>query len=158
MTETVEKCLICSSKKSVAYLEVPNRFNVEEKFNLVKCADCGFVFLNPRPAEDEIGKYYESEEYQPHRLERKTLLDRLYGFIRTRNNRYKRKQIEKFVEKGSILDFGCGSGEFLSEMKEAGWQVCGVEPAQKPREFANEQHSNVKAEINFQHVIIFGLI
>ena len=143
-----QNCSICGCDEHKFYLKVPNRFNLEEKFNLVQCAKCGFVFLNPRPSEDEISKYYEAEDYQPHQLERKTLLERLYNFIRTRNNRYKRKLIERFVEGGSVLDYGCGSGEFLLEMHTSGWQVSGVEPALKPREFANERNLDVHNQIN----------
>jgi 2-polyprenyl-3-methyl-5-hydroxy-6-metoxy-1,4-benzoquinol methylase len=143
-----QKCSICGCDEYKFYLEVPNRFNLDERFNLVQCVKCGFVFLNPRPSEDEIGKYYEAEDYQPHQLERKTILEQLYNFIRTRNNRYKRKLIERFVEGKSVLDYGCGSGEFLLEMFNSGWQVSGVEPAQKPREFANEQNLNVHNQID----------
>lgn len=148
MSDFGESCLICSSKKNNPYLVVPNRFDISEKFQLVQCADCGFVFLHPRPGIDEIGKYYEIEDYQPHQIERKTMLELLYGFIRTRNNRFKRRLIERHVPNGSLLDFGCGSGEFLLEMQNSNWQVLGVEPAKNPREFANERNIKVFENID----------
>lgn len=41
----------------------------------------------------------------------------------------KRRWIEKNSPGKTILDFGCGTGEFLKEMKDHYWQVTGVEPS-----------------------------
>lgn len=139
----IQKCSICGCEENRFYLEVPNRFDLDEKFSLVQCSDCGFVFLNPRPSINEISGYYEAEKYQPHQIKPKTFLDWLYGFIRKWNNRYKRRLIEQFMGVGSLLDYGCGSGEFLVEMQNSGWQACGVEPAQRPKESAREQNLSV---------------
>jgi 2-polyprenyl-3-methyl-5-hydroxy-6-metoxy-1,4-benzoquinol methylase len=38
--------------------------------------------------------------------------------------------------KGSILDYGCGTGVFLTACKKDGWKVQGVEPNDKARELA----------------------
>ena len=35
-------------------------------FNLVKCS-CGLIYLNPRPKEVDIGKYYPKFNYDPHK-------------------------------------------------------------------------------------------
>ncbi|HEY4650684.1 MAG TPA: class I SAM-dependent methyltransferase, partial [Pontibacter sp.] len=40
--------------------------------------------------------------------------------------------------KGTILDYGCGTGVFLTACKKDGWQVRGVEPSDKARELAAE--------------------
>ena len=131
------ECLICNSDKQTTYLKVPNRFNFKETFQLVRCEDCNFVFLSPRPDQSEIVVYYEDEDYQPHQQKAASVAGKIYQWIRIRNNRYKRKTIEKLVSKGSILDYGCGTGEFLQEMKLAGWESWGFEPSAKARQVAS---------------------
>lgn len=42
--------------------------------------------------------------------------------------------------KGRLLDIGCGNGDFLAMMREAGWDVFGVEPDPAAANFARETH------------------
>ncbi len=37
----------------------------EETFTVVRCQGCGFRYLNPRPTEAEIGRYYPERYYAP---------------------------------------------------------------------------------------------
>ena len=131
-------CLICGSDKQRFHLQVTNRFKTQEKFHLVRCAQCGFVYLSPRPAQELIGRYYEDERYHPHQLTVISLTDRLYRLLRGWNLRNKRRLIERHCSKGSILDVGCGTGGFPIEMQGAGWQVLGIEPASQARGFAEK--------------------
>jgi len=141
-------CLICNSKESIPFKEVVNRFDFEEKYKLVSCGKCGFVYLNPRLISKFLDFYYEDDRYQPHQLDEKSTFDKLYDFIRTWNNRYKRFLIEKYFLQGNLLDFGCGSGEFLGSMKKTGWNVAGVERAQKPRDYAASLDLDIREEID----------
>lgn len=43
------------------------------------------------------------------------------------------------ARKGRLLDVGCGSGEFLAQMRELGWDVFGVEPDPQAARVAREQ-------------------
>jgi 2-polyprenyl-3-methyl-5-hydroxy-6-metoxy-1,4-benzoquinol methylase len=121
-------CLVCGSNSRRPFLTVDNRFNVSQKFHLVQCQDCGFVYLSPRPEEKSITQYYQDSGYQPHQKEALSLSGKLYQLVRIWNNHYKRRLIEKFSAKGKILDYGCGTGEFLLEMKNSGWETYGFEP------------------------------
>ena len=56
------KCNYCNSDNYKRYQEATDVFT-KEVFNLVKCSDCGLVYLNPRPSVEEIGKYYPDKEY-----------------------------------------------------------------------------------------------
>ncbi len=62
--ETIN-CPICETKVFKDYISVGDRFNEHEdnQFNIVKC-NCGLIFLNPRPTEDQISQYYENAEYE----------------------------------------------------------------------------------------------
>jgi SAM-dependent methyltransferase len=52
----------------------------------------------------------------------------------------KRQLVEKAVKKkGRVLDVGAGTGFFLNEMKEKGWQVAGTEKSSEARSFAKKE-------------------
>ena len=50
--------------------------------------------------------------------------------------RSKRNLVRKYSSSGSILDYGCGTGEFLAEMKTSGFTCIGLEPNSLARESA----------------------
>jgi SAM-dependent methyltransferase len=56
------RCNCCKGKNYKNYQLAADVFTKED-FYLVKCQDCGLVYLNPRPALNEIGKYYPDKEY-----------------------------------------------------------------------------------------------
>ena len=45
----------------------------------------------------------------------------------------------KFDKPGKMLDVGCGSGWFISQMRDQGWDVMGVEPSAAAAEFGRSQ-------------------
>jgi 2-polyprenyl-3-methyl-5-hydroxy-6-metoxy-1,4-benzoquinol methylase len=144
-------CLICNSTEKKPFYQVSNRFNQKESFDLVKCPNCNFVYLSPRPTADAIGVYYEVEEYQPHQANARNAADVLYQRVRIWNNRYKRKTIEKYKKNGNILDYGCGTGEFLLEMNVSGWKTYGYEPLTKAANIARNHGLNIlKSLQNYQ--------
>jgi len=82
-------------------------------------------------------KYYESDQYLSHNDSSPRLTTLLYRYSRKIMLKKKRNIIRKFtgLEKGSLLDVGSGSGHFLIEMKDAGWDVKGIEINKKAREY-----------------------
>ncbi len=103
-----------------------------QTFRLVECSSCGFVYVNPRPVPDAISAFYQNEDYQPFVSTKQAipLWDRLYNFSRMFTIPGKRRKVQKRKRTGSLLDVGCGTGEFLVEMQRCGWQVDGVEKDQ----------------------------
>lgn len=117
-----------------------------ETFNIVECENCGFHFTNPRPAENEIGKYYQSEEYISHSGTKKGLVNWAYHLVKNYTLAKKLQLVFRTVyarsgkvETGhvlSLLDYGCATGGFLNTCKKAGIQTTGIEPEEKARDFA----------------------
>ena len=63
--ETIN-CPICNSVSSGKITYLKDRLNIsKERFSLLKC-NCDFVYLNPRPDKNDIAKYYENINYNPH--------------------------------------------------------------------------------------------
>lgn len=138
-------CIICDEKQNTMfYNAVQNRLNISETFDIVQCENCGFTYLNPRPTIESIEKYYDVEEYHPHKISNESLVDKIYIKVRDININAKRKLIKKLIpQKGALLDVGCGTGEFLENMHLNDWQVTGMETASEARELAEKENIRV---------------
>lgn len=90
---------------------------------IVQCNYCGFVYANPRWAEDELLAAYTA-------VEDKTYVTERSG--REITFRHHLRHLEKWTGPGngrSLLDVGAYIGVFVEVAQEAGWQAIGVEPS-----------------------------
>jgi SAM-dependent methyltransferase len=128
-------CPLCSDERIHIHLNCRDYFLSGEPFALFKCSSCGFVFTQDYPEEQEMGKYYESEEYLSHNDSSMKFSDRIYRIVRKIMLNRKRRMVEKItgLKKGKLLDIGSGSGHFAMTMKKGGWQVKGIEINEKAR-------------------------
>lgn len=139
--EKLNQCPICSSIEQFGFLKIADYFLTKEVFSIAKCNNCGFLFTNPRPSGSEISKYYQSQDYISHNTNNSNLFSKAYSIARNFSLRKKHSLISKLVKPGSILDIGCGTGEFLNFMRGKGWDTIGIEPAENPRNFARNIYS-----------------
>ena len=139
MNITLNHCPLCNSGQFNLYLKTKDFTLTKEEFSIVQCAACGFHFTNPRPAEQDLAGYYESENYISHTNEGNNLLNNLYKAARTFTIREKSNLLKKWSPKGKLLDIGCGTGDFLHFNQQEGWEVDGVEVNLKARKQAEEK-------------------
>jgi 2-polyprenyl-3-methyl-5-hydroxy-6-metoxy-1,4-benzoquinol methylase len=134
-------CPLCLSDRISLHFRCTDHFISKEVFEVDVCDECGFEFTQDYPEEGEIGKYYESEEYISHSDTSKGLSNKLYRLARKFMLRRKMGIIRKTsgINKGTILDIGSGTGHFANTMKEAGWQVTGIEVNEKARSFSRSK-------------------
>jgi SAM-dependent methyltransferase len=137
---TYDRCPLCFGSDIREVLRVRDFTVSGEFFPICSCSQCTARFTQQIPGETEIGAYYQSDEYISHSDTRKGVINKLYHAVRSITLKDKRKMIEKAVagRKGSILDYGCGTGAFLHEMQETGWQTSGLEPDIHARELARK--------------------
>lgn len=131
--ELLKNCPVCGSEIFEPFISGKDYFLSGEKFEIVKCTDCGLRFTNPRPKAEELGKYYESAEYISHSDSKQGLFAAVYQQVRKYTLGRKLALINKFQKKGEILDIGCATGQFLNYMSEHGWKTTGIEPDDKTR-------------------------
>lgn len=98
---------------------------VPDTFHFVRCAGCGILLLDPRPADEEIARLYPPD-YGPYRF------DRLPGLARAARDFVQRKKVEILLphapEGAHVVDLGCGGGALLRLMKRYGrtsWKLSG---------------------------------
>jgi SAM-dependent methyltransferase len=106
---------------------------------VVRCDDCGLVFLNPQPSDGELAGIYstdyflgsDSETGRHTASELKQATARLYL-----------SEIRRYhgPETGRLLEVGCGEGDFLALAEADGWQVMGVE-------FSTEAGNNARQRL-----------
>lgn len=178
--QTLTSCPICLGDQLTPFMSVKDHSVSRETFQIVSCKSCDFRFTNPRPDEQEIGKYYESEEYVSHSNTSKNLFYKVYQKVRNHtikkkldlvnslvysersNTKIKLDEFaqdhfndypERWLKGNAILDIGCGTGEFLNACKNAGWKTTGIEPNQKAREYGIKNYGlDVKQEKDIQNL------
>ena len=93
------------------------------------------------PDEHDIGRYYESDDYISLNDAAGGLINRIYSISRNIMLHRKHRVVENAanLKKGSILDIGCGTGYFAGRMKKNGWDVTGIEPNKKARDFGSQR-------------------
>lgn len=137
--EKLSTCPICGKPDFRHVQSCLDHTVSRETFSISECQGCGLWFTNPRPEVDEIGRYYESEDYISHSGKTKGLIGKAYRWARRFT--IKRK-VNLVLELGGnqkglrLVDIGCGTGEFLFSAKAAGCVVVGIEPSLKAREYA----------------------
>jgi 2-polyprenyl-3-methyl-5-hydroxy-6-metoxy-1,4-benzoquinol methylase len=113
-----------------------------EKFNLVYNEEFDMLETSPQPKLENLGSYYESEDYISHTDSNKSFTDKLYQIVKGYSLNKKLKLINSFNTEGKkLLDVGCGTGEFLLNCKNNEWNVVGVEPNNNARELATLKFS-----------------
>jgi len=136
MAET--KCLVCCSDALFEHFYATDSLVSGDKFRIMGCSDCGFVFTSDSPDEKHIGSYYLSENYISHTDRKRNLTEWLYHFARRFMLGRKARLIAHVCRKanGKLLDIGSGTGYFAAFMKEKGWAVKGVEISDLARDFS----------------------
>ncbi len=112
-------CPVCKAKTS-------KLFGEKYSFKLVTCDGCGFVYINPRPTPSAMENYYANSKasaYFQTNIIGPTEANRLRLIVTPRLNYIN----NKFPNKGSWLDIGCSTASLISEAKNDGWQVTGLD-------------------------------
>lgn len=123
------KCNLCgSSDYNIFYSGIIDEKKALKNFSsssddvskdqIVKCSNCGLVYVNPRIKEKFVVECYT-----------KGIDEKFVSQNNAREKTFEKsiKMIEVF-DSGKILDIGTASGGFLKVAKDRGWDTYGIEP------------------------------
>ena len=108
----------------------------KETFELLYDPDLDLVFTHPQPTEEKLPSYYDSPDYISHTDGKRSLFEKMYQIVKNSALKSKLKLINSESQKGTILDIGAGTGDFLTVLKNDGWQITGIEPNEKAKAIA----------------------
>ncbi len=119
------RCHICGGE-DVCFIKK------EDAWDVVQCKTCSFVYVTPLP--DEKFLYLHYQKYLPadkNRIEQwRTMMSDVF-----------RRSLDAIearygLNRGTLLDIGCGYGFFMELARQRGWRVYGVEPCAHARAYA----------------------
>ncbi len=148
-------CPLCRASAEEPFLQAPAEPD-ETIYHLVRCRECGMVYMNPRPDEVSIGAFYP-DDYEAYRQ----ALHPAAGWWRQRRGCLEKLALRRlgypppllgawektvawllapwfgpdrhsqtalpYVGQGRLLDYGCGAGSFAVQMRRRGWTVMGMD-------------------------------
>jgi len=123
-------CPACGAREGDVIAEgVDFEYHVtDDVFHMVQCKECGVIYLNPRPAIEELGRIYPLS-YVPYHF-----AEALNGLTGTARNFLLKRRAVAFRRlvgnEARILEVGCGNGAFLLLMRRfgsSGWELAGVD-------------------------------
>lgn len=127
--EQVERCNLCGAQdEEFLFLRGDLALGLPGEFRVVRCRQCGLIYLNPRPTVRAIGYYYPAA-YACFNLP--ALAQEDAGRppqTRDKNLARRCQLVAKHRAPGRLLDVGCSDGRFLHQMQQlGGWECIGVE-------------------------------
>ncbi|MEQ6168370.1 class I SAM-dependent methyltransferase [Ekhidna sp. MALMAid0563] len=141
MYEKLEECPVCKHSQFTNYLICDDHSVSGESFALVKCDKCSLVFTNPRPEQSSLPDYYQSDQYISHTDKGNSLINFIYKLVRKYTITRKIKLIDKLNRgSGSLLDYGCGTGDFIKAANKKGWHAYGYEPDKDAKNIASAKN------------------
>lgn len=106
----------------------------------MQCPGCKFLYVSPLPSREDIEKYYNAEEYySEYTTEKWKRWNISHHFLR------KFELIERYCDKGALLDVGCADGLFLSLAVSRGWDTTGIDISQ---ELASQASNNFGIKVH----------
>jgi glycosyltransferase involved in cell wall biosynthesis/SAM-dependent methyltransferase len=128
---SVKTCHVCNGARFY-YL-----FSISD-YRVVRCDDCGLVFLNPQPSDGELARIYGADYFLGSDTEAGR---RAVSEIKQATAGLYLSEIRRYcgLKNGRLLEIGCGDGDFLVSAEAEGWQVTGVEYAAAACEKARQR-------------------
>jgi len=142
-------------------LELRDEAFTKDKFNLI-VDENGVLKTDPRP--ENLADYYNFGDYISHQSNKRTFTHRIYNLVKRRMFKTKFDLLREHQSKiETVLDFGCGTGDFLSYLETKEIKGEGVEPNetafQKAKNNKVEVHKNLETiDEKFDAITLFHVL
>ena len=144
------ECNVC---KSIDFKEIKKGVYGNDNQNIYNCNICGHLFLAPLLSDDEEEQFYINE-YPAFLLKRgdyKNVSPEDH-FNKNEDEAKRRFQLIKHLlnKNISVLEIGSATGYFLYHIKDYVKDVCGIEPNDEHKDYANGV--NIQTYTNFEDI------
>ncbi|WP_178991337.1 class I SAM-dependent methyltransferase [Winogradskyella schleiferi] len=130
-------------KSYPTYLTLKDYSVSKEEFQLLHNKELDMLETYPQPEAEKLSEYYKSEDYISHTDTKRNLLEFAYHKVREICLTRKLKLINSFEsESKTLLDIGCGTGDFLETALKDNWNISGIEPNENARQISNSKTNN----------------
>ncbi|MGB2760647.1 MAG: class I SAM-dependent methyltransferase [Maribacter stanieri] len=114
----------------------------QENFTLIFDKDSDMLITEPQPK--NLEKYYDPKNYISHSDDKNSFIEKVYQQVKKITLNKKVKLIDQYsLNEKSLLDIGCGTGEFLAYAKNKNWNTVGVEVNQNARNKASNKNLKI---------------
>lgn len=129
-------------KENNIYINVKDFSVSGESFSLLQNEDGSILKTTPTPSLDKLPSYYESDDYISHTDGQRSFFEKIYQIVKRNAIKQKVALIAKYSSNRSVLDIGAGTGDFLVEAKNQGWNTLGIEPNESAKQLAKNKGVN----------------
>lgn len=121
-------CFGCGGARVAAHTEFPNldtmTASMLPRVAASLCEDCGLVQQNPCVTQEKMNEIYAT-------FEDKVTVENLEHSATELEGRSRLAALQKLVPApATLLEIGCSDGTFLTLARDAGYDVCGVDPSE----------------------------
>jgi SAM-dependent methyltransferase len=132
------RCELCGSTQSEKLFSGGDRLHgIDGLFSVVQCSQCGLIYLSQPPT--HVSAFYPEMSYAPHGgSESKRHFS--MGWRRV-GLRRRCQAVVAAKQTGTILDIGCGNGDFLHTLAGQGqWRLMGIDTSKAAAKRARKQY------------------
>lgn len=143
-------CNLCGLDDSKVLFQKRDKLGItDDEFQVVECRRCGLLYVNPRPTEVEMEKFYPGTYSWKETLEADSFVTK---WVRRLEKGYRyhllRDEVSKVIKhtgrrSGKVLDVGCGTGDRLDVFRARGFTTYGVETSDSANYARQHLHLNV---------------
>lgn len=135
-------CPLCKTPSDTA-TKIFNVVQIDTSVKVLKCSTCGLLYKEQIPSNNLMNLIYSTD----------------YVHYVTEQQKFPQKspRIKRLGKpKGRLLDYGCGSGAFVLDAKDAGWDAYGCDPF-LPEEILTKHHLGLFHKLDASKDEIFSL-
>jgi 2-polyprenyl-3-methyl-5-hydroxy-6-metoxy-1,4-benzoquinol methylase len=126
-------CNLCQRNNTVPFCE-------KDGYRIVRCVECGLIYVNPRINEASVPQLYAKEYFEYKGYMERTTHEIRNDLISVKLQQVVQSDLFKAVVRhkpgGTVLEIGCAEGIFLKALEQHGYTVQGVEISSWASEFA----------------------
>jgi SAM-dependent methyltransferase len=147
-------CAACNSAESRALFTATDRLfhTTRREFQVVECAGCGLLRLDPPPDARELGSYYpEDYWFAPDRTAAGALEEAWRRLVLRDHVGFVDRALAGSGVSGPVLDVGCGGGLFLHLLGARGYRVIGLDSSAQAAGIAWRRNGVPAIQASLEH-------